>query len=245
MTPVLLIHGLFGSLNFPRILSSLGERQVFAPDLLGYGAYRDNGKQNWTLQDQADHIARWLQGYASEPVHVIGHSVGGAIGVLFAHRYPEMTQSLTSVEGNFTLKDAFWSQKIATQSQAQVEEEIAGFKADVGAWIARSGVPDTPFARQTAQAWLDNQPATTIHTQARAVVEATGHAQYLTHIAELLASGLGLHLVAGARSRSEWDVPLWVARAARSQTSIPDTGHLMMLEKPEIFGQTLVNNLSD
>jgi len=57
MAPVLLIHGLFGSLNFPRILSSLGDRQVFAPDLLGYGAYRDIGAQSWTLQDQACHLA--------------------------------------------------------------------------------------------------------------------------------------------------------------------------------------------
>ncbi|EEP93230.1 hypothetical protein ykris0001_36140 [Yersinia kristensenii ATCC 33638] len=31
------------------------------------------------------------------------------MAVLFARRYPEMTRSLTSVEGNFTLSDAFWS----------------------------------------------------------------------------------------------------------------------------------------
>ncbi|WP_227744214.1 alpha/beta fold hydrolase [Yersinia kristensenii] len=51
----------------------------------------------------------WLRKSFTEPVHVIGHSVGGAVAVLFARRYPEMTRSLTSVEGNFTLSDAFWS----------------------------------------------------------------------------------------------------------------------------------------
>ncbi|MFL4557065.1 alpha/beta fold hydrolase [Yersinia kristensenii] len=190
MAPILLIHALFGSLDFPRILSSFGGQSVFAPDQLGYGVYRDMAPDSWSLQDQADHIATWLRKSFTEPVHVIGHSVGGAVAVLFARRYPEMARSLTRVEGNFTLSDAFWSQKIATQPLEEIETEVDCFRADVSAWIARSGVPATPFAVATAKAWLDNQPASTIRAQAKAVVAATEDKRYLADIRELLASGL-------------------------------------------------------
>ncbi len=43
------IHGLFGSLDFPRILSSFDSRSVFAPDQLGYGAYREIAPDSWSL----------------------------------------------------------------------------------------------------------------------------------------------------------------------------------------------------
>ncbi|WP_428942794.1 alpha/beta fold hydrolase [Xanthomonas oryzae] len=44
-------------------------------------------------------------------VHLVGHSVGGAVSALVCSLYPELVASFTSVEGNFTLKDAFWSRR--------------------------------------------------------------------------------------------------------------------------------------
>lgn len=35
--PVVLYHGLFGSLSDPAMLARFGERRILAPDLLGYG----------------------------------------------------------------------------------------------------------------------------------------------------------------------------------------------------------------
>jgi pimeloyl-ACP methyl ester carboxylesterase len=244
MTPVLLIHGLFGSLSAPRILSAFGDRQVLAPDLIGYGAHRDAVPHGWTLQDQADHVAAYVRDHVDAPVHVVGHSVGGAVAVFLARRHPDLVRSLTSVEGNLTLGDAFWSRKISTRTLPEIDEEVAGFRDDVAAWIGRSGVAATPFALATAGLWLDNQPASTLRTQARAVIAATGERGYLELVRAILASGVPVHLVAGARTGAGWNVPEWLSAEAASSTIIPNAGHLMMLEDPEIFAETLLRNLN-
>ena len=46
-------------------------------------------------------------------------------------------------------------------------------------------------------------------------------------------------LMAGERSRGGWDVPEWAVRRARDAVFMPGVGHLMMLEQPERFAETL------
>lgn len=241
-TPILLIHGLFGSLSDARIVAAFGDRTVLAPDLLGYGEYRSADTDGLTLEAQADHVAAWLRQRGDAAAHVVGHSVGGAVAMCFASRHPELTRSLTSIEGNFTLKDAFWSSQIAQMALPEVQAIIDGYQAGPGAWIAASGVAPTPWTLAVARHWLHNQPASTVRAQARAVVAATGRAQYLDMVRHLLDTGLPLHLLAGARSRAGWDVPDWVARMAASNTDIAAAGHLMMLDAPERFAEAILSN---
>ncbi|TMV84313.1 alpha/beta fold hydrolase [Thioclava sp. BHET1] len=115
MTPIVLVHGLFGHQRDPRLLAAFGERPVFAPSLLGYGAYRDAPVAGLILADQVQHLRVFLDGLGVEKVHLVGHSVGGAVAALAAIAMPGRLASLTSVEGNFTLRDAFWSRSIAAK----------------------------------------------------------------------------------------------------------------------------------
>ncbi|MCY0914882.1 hypothetical protein [Massilia antarctica] len=162
--------------------------------------------------------------------------------MFFASRHPELTRSLTSVEGNFTLKDAFWSSQIAQMALSGVEAMVDGYKSDVGGWISAANVAPTPWALDVAQRWLHNQPASTVRAQARAVVAATGRAQYLDMVRSLLETGAPFHLIGGARSRPGWDVPDWVARIATSNSDLAATGHLMMLEASERFAGAIMSN---
>ncbi len=242
--PILLIHGLFGSLSDTRILGAFGETTTLSPDLLGYGSQRLAPVAGPTLEQQADHLAGLVTQAGLGAVHVVGHSIGGAIAVLFAGKYPERTGSLTCVEGNFTLKDAFWSSRIATKEIAEVEVILQGYRADVAGWLEGAVPAPSEWALAVASRWLDYQPASTLRAQARAVVDATGDPEYLRTVRRILDSRTPFHLIAGERSAKEWDVPDWVRAAATSYAAITHTGHLMMLEQPEEFGSAICRNLT-
>lgn len=243
MIPVLLIHGLFGSLSDATILSKFSGRQVFAPDLLGYGEHQHANLDGLTLERQADHVANRLRIHTAGPVHVVGHSIGGAVATFFAARHPALTASLTSIEGNFTLKDAFWSAKLAAMPLPEVQAILDSYRADPDGWLRRAGVVPTAWTLALAQQWLSNQPAATLQAQARAVVAATGAPGYLAMLRVLLDSGMALHLIAGADARAGWDVPDWVQQAATTSADIAATGHMMMLQAPERFAEAILTAL--
>ncbi|SJM30149.1 hypothetical protein BQ8482_130048 [Mesorhizobium delmotii] len=58
--PIVLVHGLFGNLQDKRILSAFGGRSVHAPELIGYGEYRQVDVSGLALNDQADHVVRYI-----------------------------------------------------------------------------------------------------------------------------------------------------------------------------------------
>lgn len=235
--PVVFVHGLFGHLRDVRLTAGLVEYSVLAPDLIGYGP-TVAPLAAWSLSEQADHVAAAIRSAGITKAHLVGHSVGGAVAALLTARFPDLVETLTSVEGNFTLKDAFWSGKIARMPLAEVEPIIEGYRADPGAWIVGAGVPLTETTLALAESWLAYQTAETVQRQAQAVVAATEQPNYLDLWRKILVEK-PVHLVAGARSRAGWDVPDWAEAGAKAVTIIPETGHLMMAEQPEAFAQAL------
>lgn len=239
--PILLVHGLIGGLDKPLITSAFPAGRMLAPDLLGYGRWSDWTPKRWTLEDQADHLAETIRRIGA-PVHVAGHSVGGAVALVLTHRHPELVASLTSIEGNFTLADAFWSSKAAVRDLREVDKELRLWRSNVAAWLADAGVAATPETVAVAEAWLHDQSAETIQAQSRAVVQATKHPDYLGQVDAVIGSGTPFHLVAGSRTRPGWNVPDWVLARATTYSEIPNAGHLMMLEAPQVFADRLLSN---
>ncbi|MCM2291732.1 alpha/beta hydrolase [Allorhizobium sp. BGMRC 0089] len=242
--PIVLVHGLFGSLDDSKIISAFGDREIHVPDLIGYGQYQDSNVENLTLNDQANHVAAYIRRLGGTKVHLCGHSVGGAVSALVCALYPELVASFTSIEGNFTLKDAFWSRQIAEKPASEVVSIIKSYKDDPDAWIAAAGVPISPWTSALAKHWLSNQPASTIKAQAKAVVTATGRDDYLSGIRSLMSSSTPVYLIAGARSAGGWNVPDWANSACSMRVNIPNVGHLMMAEDPMLFAKSVLTCLA-
>ena len=240
---LLLLHGIFGNLSSPKITDAFSGVTVLTPDLIGYGEFRDAQPEDISIASQTEHIAVWLRQRERNPVHVIGHSIGGVLAVLFATRHPELTVSISSVEGNFTLEDAFWTAQLATKTIEEIDKLVNSYRSDVSSWIMGSGVTPNEWNLSVASEWLDNQPSRTLRAQAAVFVEATKNTSYLETVRDLLNSDKPFHLFAGEKSRQDWHVPDWVVSMATSNKDIPNTGHLMMLEDPKSFAEVIMSSL--
>ncbi|HVR43262.1 MAG TPA: alpha/beta fold hydrolase [Thermoanaerobaculia bacterium] len=100
-TPVVLLHGLSGSSRWwDRNLDALSERhRVLAVDLVGFGRNRRlvGSRLPLSFEETAALLGRWLDGDPAEPVHLVGHSMGGLAAIELAARRPDRVRSLTLV----------------------------------------------------------------------------------------------------------------------------------------------------
>lgn len=100
-SPLVLVHG-FGVSGhvWQRVLPYLAqEYQVFVVDLPGYGrsTYRET-RAPWQLRAMAPLLAAWLCHMQLSAVHLVGHSMGGAIAIHLATHAPELVKSLTLID---------------------------------------------------------------------------------------------------------------------------------------------------
>jgi pimeloyl-ACP methyl ester carboxylesterase len=235
-TPTLLmVHGMMGSLDYFDPAGRITNAEVRTPDLLGYGSLRHVEQDRLTLDAQAEHVASQMASAPSTPVWLLGHSMGGAVAMLAADRRPELVRAIINVEGNFTLKDAFWSRDIVTKSLRDWSNEYRTYQQDVRAWTVRCGIEPTEQRIDWMTGILEHQPAGTIYAMAKAIMKETSDPGYLDVVRRVIERDVPIHLIAGAQSVEDWGIPDFVRGAGRSYTEIPGTGHLMMLEEPAAF----------
>lgn len=96
---VVLVHGLGGAhLNWMRVGAALARHaRVLALDLVGFGRTPLAGRSARVKDNQAL-LDRFIQAVSSEPVILVGNSMGGAISLLQAARHPERVAGLVLVD---------------------------------------------------------------------------------------------------------------------------------------------------
>jgi pimeloyl-ACP methyl ester carboxylesterase len=148
------------------LIAQLGQRwRILAPDLFGY---RDapmpaatSSARRSIVQDEMDLLGALLQ-QVEGPVHVVGHSYGGAIGIELALRHPERIAALALYEPvMFALlrdseQQAAWNE-IAQVAQRQIDLVAAGNLREaashfIGYWTAPGAFEAMPEQMQEAVA---------------------------------------------------------------------------------------------
>jgi len=175
MDPVLLLHcsGSSGA-QWRALAASLGQQHdVIAPDLIGYGASAPWPKRGrFRLAEEAAGV-RSVIGRLGEPVHLVGHSYGGAVALHIARTRPELLRSLTLVEpsafhllrgGDATDRAALFEiSAVAAAAKAALDagNYAGGFGRFVdywsgpGSWAGMSAEKRAAFAPQLAKVVLD------------------------------------------------------------------------------------------
>lgn len=97
--PALFVHGLGGnSTNWTDLMWLMSDRvHGIAPDLLGFGRSGPAASGDYSPQAQAAILASLVEQRFAEPVHLFGNSMGGAIALQLAGRYPDLIRSMTLV----------------------------------------------------------------------------------------------------------------------------------------------------
>ena len=96
-TPLVLLHGFTGHRDdFIHVTSQLSsKRPVLVPDLRGHG---DSGRArrgaDYTFEACVDDLLAFLDALALPQCDLLGHSMGGMVGLRFALQYPDRLRSL-------------------------------------------------------------------------------------------------------------------------------------------------------
>lgn len=109
----------------------LGRARALLIDMLGFGLSDRPADFGYTLDDHADVLARALEAAGVRAAELVGHSMGSAVAIILAHRYPGLVSSLVLVDANldpYVPERTPGSSGIATYSEA---EFLAGGWAEV------------------------------------------------------------------------------------------------------------------
>ncbi len=115
--PLVLIHGAGGDhLSWPSQIRRLAGYRVYTPDLPGHGKSRGHGLQR--ISAYAEIIIDWLNKLELPKVFLCGHSMGGGIALWIAVHHPERVRGLiligtgSSLPVNLTLIEDMTNAKV-------------------------------------------------------------------------------------------------------------------------------------
>ena len=99
-TPILLIHGFDSSVfEFRRLLPLLAaENETWAVDLLGFGFTERSAGLPFSARAIESHLYYFWKTLISQPVILVGASMGGAAAIDFTLNYPEAVKQLVLID---------------------------------------------------------------------------------------------------------------------------------------------------
>lgn len=133
---IVYLHGLGDSgLCFEKLMKSskLSEWNHVALDFIGYG------KSLWSseevsLAEHANLVKKWILDFKrdSQRVFLVGHSMGGVIGLLLAEARSELFSGFVNIEGNLSIEDCLYSSKATIYAKNEfVERGFEQLKASL------------------------------------------------------------------------------------------------------------------
>ena len=113
---VVMIHGLASAgISFAGVIARLRPhvRRVVVPELPGHGMSTHPGDRRVTPELVLDTISAALDRVVTEPVIVVGNSLGGAVAIDYAKRHPDQVRALILVSpAGARLRDEEWQKLV-------------------------------------------------------------------------------------------------------------------------------------
>ena len=123
---ILFVHG-FGA-SKETFLEAFKRKEVqsftmLATDLLGFGDSDKPVNFSYTMEDQAKILIKTVDLLGLDRFHLIGHSMGGIVGIELGEMIPDRFYSFINIEGNITAEDCTMSKRVADMGEQYFARE--------------------------------------------------------------------------------------------------------------------------
>lgn len=101
-TPLVMVHGWMDvAASFQFVIDALkNDRWIIAPDWRGFGLTKTPSTDNFWFPDYLADLDQLLDHYVgSQPIDLVGHSMGGHVAMMYAGIRPERIHKLINLEG--------------------------------------------------------------------------------------------------------------------------------------------------
>ncbi|WP_421723295.1 alpha/beta fold hydrolase [Bauldia sp.] len=231
---VLLLHG-FGADRLTWLLTQRAISEyasTIALDLPGHGrSDRDVGEG--TVTALSDLVAGFLDGRGTGPVHIVGHSLGGAIALDLAHRRPDLVASLfllapAGIGGG--IDPAFLSAVVAM-------ETLDAASAVLGRLVIRQRL----ISPQMTTRVLAQMAQPGVRDALRVVADGLAdlHNRFGDRLDAIGAAGIPIRVLWGDGDTINPLTPACAEALAVWLEVIDDTGHLPHIESPAEVNQAI------
>ncbi len=235
---IVFLHGL-GCVkeNFAALWDTgeLAAPSLLAVDLPGHGASHGLPSETWAMEGMATCVRELLerQSLNDRRIHLVAHSMGGAVGLLLAQDADLQIASFINVEGNLIASDCgLLSRRTAEMDPAEFRD---GKFEKLKASARRS---DDPIVRAWA-GWMETCDADALHACARSVVEWSDSGRLLGMFASLTVPRVYVY---GDKSANP-DVLAHLGEVPKRE--IADCGHFVSVERPVELARIIARTMAE
>ena len=228
-TPILFLHGLGNAAsNFDAMLAnrSLAQHRLVALDFPGCGDSPYPLNQNRNIDDLVDLVDGFVAHLQLPKFLLVGASMGGLVGLLYAERRSDQIVGFVNVEGNLAPEDCMFSRLVVPHPYEHFCDSILPrIKASLRA-ADETGATEHLKVLETAdpRAYYDYSFQT---------VDYSDNAQLLNRFMSL---PVAQHFVYGSRNRQLSYLPALRESSCRV-TEIANAGHFLFYDAPDAFAE--------
>ncbi|MCP4405828.1 MAG: alpha/beta hydrolase [bacterium] len=236
---LLLIHGLGCSLKYWDCVFDAGELshyRILAVDLPGFGLSEKPERYDYQLPSQGRLVFELLHALQIREFSLVGHSMGGAIAILMALQQPQLIRKLLVIEPNLLASHAQLSRQIVEYTEAAFIKRYEEFRLS---------------AIDTVKYWFVNLQQRDLDEYIGELLKTTAVSMYRSAnslLSETSEPGLAhvfrqmsipRHFLIGEETTKVKPVPEEFRNGGVNTVVVPGVGHMMMVDNPSLFTQTL------
>jgi pimeloyl-ACP methyl ester carboxylesterase len=231
--PLFFLHGVGGSKEDyadGAIHPELAGRTIIATDLPGFGGSTATSYSTLDIDELTNVVAAVVEHLQIETCHLVGHSLGGLVGLSYAERCPDRVASFVNIEGNLAPEDCFLSRQVVQHSESDPSRFLDG--------LAKRMRLSGRYGEALAAAGLSAKAqARALHPIFQSMIVHSDERPLLATFLELACPRLFMH---GEQNASLSYLPQ-LAQAGVNVACIPHSGHYPMYSNAPAMWRAIID----